>query len=86
MVKTDKYFGMADMFEQLDKQQLIAQKTADFNKACAEIEAEIRSNRENINFSDPNDARETENDIMFLERKLDKLRREYEKEIASLNR
>ncbi len=86
MVKTDKYEGMADMFEQLDKQQLIAQKTAEFNKSCAQIEAEIRSNRENINFADPNDARETENDIMFLERKLDTLRKEYEQEIASLKR
>jgi len=78
--KSDKYAGMGDMFVQ----QEIDEKTATFNAARIQIEEEIKSNKENINYADPNDAKETENDVRFLERKLETLRKEYEQEIDLL--
>ena len=83
--KSDKYAGMADMFEQLNTEQLIAQKTADFNAARAELEAQIRSIEKSASkydsglgdIEDRNEINGLRNEIRFLEQR-------YNQEIAKL--
>ena len=83
--KSDKYAGMADMFEQHNIEQLIAEKTKKFDEARAKLEEEIRqiekhSNQYDFGLSDIEDR----NEINNLNNEIRHLEQQYQQEIASI--
>ena len=83
--KANKYSGMADMFEQFDTDQLIAQKTKELDEARARLEEEIRQIEKHSNpydsglsdVEDRNEINNLRNEIRYLEQR-------YQQEIAAL--
>ena len=67
-----------DMFE-----EAIRDKKKEYAQSRARIEESIASTEE-VNPYDPNDAVESRNERNFLESKLESLRKEHERTIASL--
>ena len=83
--KANKYSGMADMFEQFDTDQLIAQKTKEFDEDRARLEEEIRQIEK---YSNPYDSGlsdvEDRNEINNLRNEIRHLEQRYQQEISKL--
>ena len=83
--KTDKYAGMADMFEQINTDMLISQKTREFEAARARIQAEIDSLQAPSQNSDSGLTDiEDRNYINSLNNEMRALEQKYNQEIAQI--